>query len=397
MQSFLAKNKEDIKTLLARRGKSIGFNAFALVSDIYYRENFHSDIIAAILNPSSSHGEGKLFLRLFINYLIEVAARKGKVSIEEELRQLSLDDEIVVRREEGRIDIKIQAPVWTIIIENKINGANDQDRQLPKYVDKCGRDRVKAIVYLTAANEKTPDMTGWLHGDDAKVMPKLLPIVGYSESKSIINLADGWLSPCELAAKGFITKSILSQYKELVIHQAGVPMNNELMKKLLDEMAKDGIDYFELKQALEQMPNAIASMITGRCAGMDGLEKMPEIAYNTIAAFDLKTIRIPNSGRVAKFAIDVHCEDLGRLGISFFDRSGSNVPIERYLQTLQSIDSGFKYDKAVFENRLVLQISPKEAYSAVDRFIGMVEIIVKAIVKKSDTLARIASECVEEH
>ena len=36
-----------------------GFNVFYLISDYYYRETFHSDIIAALLSPKERHGEGQ--------------------------------------------------------------------------------------------------------------------------------------------------------------------------------------------------------------------------------------------------------------------------------------------------------------------------------------------------
>ena len=47
----------------------VGFNVFTLTSDLYYRENFHSDIIAAFLNPKAKHNEGNLFLDAFIDML----------------------------------------------------------------------------------------------------------------------------------------------------------------------------------------------------------------------------------------------------------------------------------------------------------------------------------------
>lgn len=40
-------------------------NVFSLVSDLYYRENFHSDIICEFLNPAGSHNEGTTFLFAF--------------------------------------------------------------------------------------------------------------------------------------------------------------------------------------------------------------------------------------------------------------------------------------------------------------------------------------------
>ena len=36
-----------------------GFNLFYLISDHYYRETFHSDIIAALLSPKEKHGGGR--------------------------------------------------------------------------------------------------------------------------------------------------------------------------------------------------------------------------------------------------------------------------------------------------------------------------------------------------
>ena len=66
---FLKENAARLRRLGERKDTSLGFNAFALVSDTYYRENFHSDIIRAILDPHSGHGEGALFLRKFVDFI----------------------------------------------------------------------------------------------------------------------------------------------------------------------------------------------------------------------------------------------------------------------------------------------------------------------------------------
>lgn len=47
----------------------LGFNVFVLISDKYYRENYHSDIIKAFLNPQENHGQGCLFLNVLIDML----------------------------------------------------------------------------------------------------------------------------------------------------------------------------------------------------------------------------------------------------------------------------------------------------------------------------------------
>ena len=44
-------------------------NVFTIASDLYYRENFHSDIICAFLDPYYNHNMGPTFLHAFIDML----------------------------------------------------------------------------------------------------------------------------------------------------------------------------------------------------------------------------------------------------------------------------------------------------------------------------------------
>src|SRR4029077_16538447 len=52
-----------------KRQVDLGFNLFAIVSELYYRENFHSDILKVLLDPQSPHGYGDKALRLFLVFL----------------------------------------------------------------------------------------------------------------------------------------------------------------------------------------------------------------------------------------------------------------------------------------------------------------------------------------
>ncbi len=49
--------------------EDIGFNLFTIISDTFYRENFHRDIIYEFLNPQGSHKEGNKYLMLFLDML----------------------------------------------------------------------------------------------------------------------------------------------------------------------------------------------------------------------------------------------------------------------------------------------------------------------------------------
>ena len=70
-KTFLEKIRDNCLNLERSRVPSLGFNAFALMSDIYHRENFHSDILCEILNPNGEHKEGKKFLQAFFDLLLD--------------------------------------------------------------------------------------------------------------------------------------------------------------------------------------------------------------------------------------------------------------------------------------------------------------------------------------
>lgn len=82
----------------------VGFNVFTLTSDFYYRENFHSDIIAAFLSPQAKHNEGNLFLDAFIDMLnMKIQQRDVNKLIRKDYYINAL-----VEREKNKIDILIQ-------------------------------------------------------------------------------------------------------------------------------------------------------------------------------------------------------------------------------------------------------------------------------------------------
>lgn len=373
IQNFLQDGAVALHTLSDCRDTSLGFNAFVLVSDTYRRENFHSDILSAILDPNSKHGEGTLFLRLFVAYLARVAKMRGKSDLSDSLAGFKPGSDIRVAREDGRIDVLVEGCDWAIIIENKINGADDMDRQLPRYVEKVQRKgkRVLAIVYITAATAKDPNQYGWKPGDQEMVFPLLLSVVGYNETVTELNLVVGWLERCELEAKNFAAKAVLSQYCELLRNQSGETMNQEEMMKLFSLLGKNKIAYSELLKILHGMPHTLAVMIVDACRNVPGLLKKPWIYRDTIAVFDLEGITLPNSGEKIQFAIDVHCEDLSDLGMSFFIRSGECVNLNQLVPLLQEFDPAFKYDEEWC--RIVLSIDADQVFCDIQKIIGMLD------------------------
>ena len=131
------------ETTISRINTSNSFTVFEVISDLYYRENFHSDLIAFFLDPNENHGMGSLGIELLIDLIVEETGWHINAN--------DYDDSTVVR-EEGRIDILIRDDYskHAILVENKMNNAGDMDRQIPRYCDILEEQGyiIDAAVYL---------------------------------------------------------------------------------------------------------------------------------------------------------------------------------------------------------------------------------------------------------
>jgi len=211
----------------------LGFNLFNMISEIYYRENLHSDIIARILDINGSHGEGNKFLFLFIDFLNEM---NSKTTIDK-----TKFEDAEVFREKGRIDISIisRTSKQAIIVENKINGAVDQHRQIPRYceyIEGIGLKTV-SVVYLGLRNLSKPNQNDWTE-NEKKYIDNVLTVVNVVEECEK-NLIKGWLDKCEEAATNKNAKFVIKQYVELLNYLGGKTMDEQLMKRFYDFVIKD--------------------------------------------------------------------------------------------------------------------------------------------------------------
>jgi hypothetical protein len=417
LEVFFRDNADHIKQIGDRKDTSIGFNAFALVSDVYYRENFHSDIIAAILNPHSDHGEGTLFLKKFLTFVSEVARDKGKrgkkkgyfLKLAKKLQALvaTVDDSVEVAREKGRIDVKTMAPNWTIIVENKINGAYDMDRQIPRYIEQC-RDqgeKVEAVIYITAANPGFPSDNGWKKPDDNKmVKPLLVPVIGFSETRSIKNLAEDWIGACVNETQDLNVKSILSQYAELLRHQSGETMNQDEVKEVMQSMVKHNISYPDLTQVIQEIPRVLARTIKDKFSGHPALKKAwlwppsPQkwehgiVFTETVAALELKDFLC--GGRSITLGIDIWCENFEDEGVTFFAREDDIGP-RIFLPILE--EDGFREGGS--DGRLVLDMGFKTdwnnwVYAHQEEFLRKIERILDDLAENRERMEEIIMKAI---
>lgn len=257
--SFLKENSYLGKEYVLSRMESAdegSFNIFKLISDLYYRENFHSDIMAFLLNPQENHHCGDVFLNSFFR-LIEKFGKR--------INDNDYKDAIVLR-EEGKIDILIKSNTSkkAIVIENKINNAPDMCRQLPRYYDILNSEAysIDAIVYLPLAKSKKPDLHDWSDKDKSNVLPLIVIIPAYDKSST--NIVTDWLVPTLsiIDYKNVDVISTIKQYSSLIKSLNINIMDTVILEKFYQGLMKE--DNLETAKSIRNMLNDIPSYMALR-------------------------------------------------------------------------------------------------------------------------------------
>lgn len=237
------------------------FNLFHVISDLYYRENFHSDMIAFLLDPNANHGYKHLMLDSFIALLNNIGCNIDAADY----------CEAVVVREEAKIDILIKSLSnnRAIIIENKINKAGDMQRQLPRYYDYVEEKYViDAIVYLPLDYNKYPNMDDWTKEDKDHVIP-LLKIVPAYDNMHRVNITEDWLLKSLSQIDNLDVVSAIRQYSDLIITLNKNNMDSIVLEKFYNELQQaDNLKTaLSIRNMLNDMPLYLAQRIQNRFSG----------------------------------------------------------------------------------------------------------------------------------
>ncbi len=266
----------------------VQFSFFESISDLYYRENFHSDILYTILNPQTPKIYQPYFIEEFVKYLGLKKQEFNFTKNYEVIREAPTgkikwkDKNGNEHEKEGYIDLLIKNENQAIIIENKINYAPDMENQLVrymKYVDETLRIKNYSVVYLTLnKNDKKPP----LHDYDKKAFGKYIEKLRQLKK-------DGKLIKCAIdkgksLSRTFLTKCInrlkqdidngcpnqeelytsfvyLEQYRIMLEHLGGFEYMRDdgvkLLKKIyadrkLFNLAEDFADIWENKSSLSR-------------------------------------------------------------------------------------------------------------------------------------------------
>ena len=210
-----------------------GFNIFSSISNVYYRENLHSDIIRLILDPSTPKIGNRKNIKRFTDLLKNIHTL-----------EFELDKNITVEREKGRIDVLVHDDKNAIIIENKINNAPVLDDQIGRYYETVKKRNldVKAIVYLTLTPDKKLDEKIAITDPKKreKIKPLIIPVSAVNENMDI-SFSEGFVKKCaEYCSKdNELARVYYTQYNELLKSLGGDIMAMEFCKPTIKEIYSD--------------------------------------------------------------------------------------------------------------------------------------------------------------
>ena len=321
------KNSQLAKEYFSSRQENVDdgkYNIFKLISDLYYRENLHSDIIRYFLDPNENHHCGDIFLKSFFHLL-------GKFGIS--ILPHNYDDAIVLR-EDGKIDVLIKSEKnkRAIIIENKINNAPDMPRQLPRYYDYISQSySIDAIIYLPLDNTKTPDMCDWTEEDKNNVKP-LIIIPAYD--KHGLNIVDDWINPSIQAVDNIDIISTLRQYSSLVKHLKNDIIDSIIMEKFYNELLQN--NNMESARAIRDMLNDLPNYMALRILKQFGANYFP---FSKIILWKPNVVIIEGWNKLY-LKLEIICSnDDGHYDVLFWVSNNQIEAFESLINSLKSLEN----------------------------------------------------------
>ena len=164
-------------------------------------------------------------------------------------------------------------------------------------------------------------------------------------------------------------------------------MDQDEVKKVMESMGAHGVYRSELLQVLEEMPKALARIIADEFSDSVLVLKKSWVwaAHPEVAVLDLTDIHLKN-GKKVELAIDIHCENLKKWGISLFSRNGSVNP-KVLLPLFKEYDSCFAFDEEW--GRIVLSMDTDRACAHPDELLEKIRKLVEFLETNRERLEAI--------
>jgi len=212
------------------------FNLLKLLHMGHYEVKTHSPILADLLDPDGTHGQGDVFLKLFVG-LINTKTDENFESFNSNSAIVITEKSIgeVTSTEGGRIDIHIQDSTENLLlIENKIY-AQEQENQMARYYNYAKeKNKPFRLIYLT------------LYGSQATNISK---DIADNVQQNTINLSYQsdiiqWLEQCrkEVATVPLVRES-LTQYIHLLKDLTNQNTNDHMSQEIAGTILSNAKNY----------------------------------------------------------------------------------------------------------------------------------------------------------
>lgn len=230
-----------------------------IIEELHINENAHSRILAKLLQYKDNEGK-YVFLQSLLEYIND---KNGSSCDFSKINVVSPE----ITQEKDRIDVLVLGEKQAVIIENKICGANDQEKQLHRYVEKVkGKGYGKSdiyIVYLTKYYQ-SPSSDTWISSEEKNEFSARYLNLSYMYDVL------PWLEEEfeQIPQTQNELKSALEQYVNYLKTLKENKMEKELKNYFDEEFEKDlgkvSDGYNKTKKLLDDFPNYIYDLIKSK-------------------------------------------------------------------------------------------------------------------------------------
>lgn len=200
------------------------YNIFKVL-DVYDKEVMMCRVLADILNPRGYHNKGSIYLKSFLQDVLEMKCIEDNL-----LKETRVYKEYLIE-EDRRIDIVIKNDKFFIPIEVKIHAGEQENQCYDYYMHALKHDSNAKVVYLTKFGTSPSEYsTHMINESEKKFVPaNRIVCISFAEHIRI------WLEKLIKNETGII-KDIFSQYVEAIEEFTERP-NKELLMKIADTLS----------------------------------------------------------------------------------------------------------------------------------------------------------------
>ena len=288
IQKLIKKFKQIIAEWNEKEVKGEGFNLINFINRIWgIGETKHSQILGFFLNPRENHGQGGLFLKLFLKKLgFETSNFNPEDWIVEVEQRSNGRDQIDILIQSRRLEV-------SIVIENKSNGAEDQPHQLYRYWESAiyhfhNKDGEKSlnpkhsrIVYLPQWGLPSEQTRTRIEGYKEPYPEKLT----FEEQGGIISCWTyythivEWLNKCieAMGGENHIVKQLVKNYIE---YWSTSNSKNKYYMNELEKELKNREDWLTMGEAVSTMNNLRTKWAEDFSTLLASIKCHPNFVYN---------------------------------------------------------------------------------------------------------------------